>query len=573
MRNQDRCNPKLKVLPIEVARLFATTNFDGDSLIQSLVILSSIAEGDFGRAKSLCDTFVRPEFESAPSYFVKKQFTALVTKVPFPGNNKSRLAKSRSEFFSAERRCKITNKRLRYFAAHPSRMNDDTRVVMTRAREWVRRVLGEISPGKFERLISSSRPGSGVSVGTRNRFRVSLPFKLGDTDLTVTERAKPYARLLVEGSPVWCQLHAEIDWVNRRFSMPYVLAKGNRISRVPKDARTLRTIAIEPALNVCLQLGVHSYIADRLKAFGNDIEMQSRNQNLARIASTLPFGSGISTLDLSQASDSVSIELVRWLLPWDWFLYLDDIRSESGVVDGETILFEKFSSMGNGFTFALETLIYWCLCKAVESMTKETSCVSPSVYGDDIIVPDSQCALLLQVLRFCGFVINHDKSFVLGPFRESCGADWHNGVRVTPQYVRRNVFRCTDVYSLLNRSDPVLNWGPVRQYLLAEHRKFEPVLYGLENEDTSSCLFAPFAYVKGCKLLTWDPDLQTWRFKGWVFKPTLERVPRLQAYGATLLGARKLEHGAQLKGPGVFRLRSLTRGITRDVPRMEIIPE
>lgn len=562
---KSRCNPRLKVSPTKVARLYAAANLHEVERKDAEVILSAIEAGDFQRAKTLCDWFARPEFGSAIAYYRRKQFTALITKVPFTGSNHLRKRRAATDFLAAEARCRRTNRKLRHYQKHPNRMPEVQRVVLTRAREWVHRVLGVLSEGKLERIIALSRPGKGVSIGTRNRFRVSLPFKLGDTDLTSTSRALPYARMLVEGSVPWLRLHAVVDWAARTYQVPYTTATGNRITYVPKDARTLRTIAIEPALNVCLQLGVHSYMADRLKSFGNGIDDQTRNQMLARQGSLTPLGASLCTIDLSQASDSVSIELVRWLLPSDWFGLLDDLRCESGVVEGSPIVYEKFSSMGNGFTFALETLIFWALTQAVNSLTggEVSSC-----YGDDIICEDKSALLLVEVLNWCGFQINLDKSYFVGPFRESCGADWHYGWRVTPHYVRTPVFRCTDVYSLLNRFDPVFQIGPLREYLLTCHREMEPVLFGLENEDTGSCLFTSFAYCKGGGRLRFHADWQTVTFKGWVFEPISERVPVWSAYAAALKGSQGTDSLYQLRGRGEFRLRNLTPGVPRDLARM-----
>lgn len=562
-RPKERSNARLAVRPEMVARLFADTNLVGQSRLEAESILLAISAGDYGGAKKLCDVFARPEFRSCPSYYTRKQFTALVSKVPFSGDNRARKRRAQISFDEAELRCKRVNKKLSHFDKHPNRMPEVIRVLLARARGRISRVLGVLTEAKLAKIISLARPGSGVSIGTRNRFRVSLPFKLGDTDLAVTQRALPYARMMVEGSPAWFRLHAEVDWEARTYTVPYVTAESNRITYVPKDARTLRTIAIEPSLNVCLQLGVHSYLADKLEILGNSITDQSRNQQYAREASVKGFGSSYATIDLSQASDSVSIELVRLLLPSDWFSFLDDLRCESGEVEGAVRTYHKFSSMGNGFTFALETLIFWALGEACNSLTGGGV---NSTYGDDIIISDCSAALLLELLRFCGFVVNDDKSFVIGDFRESCGADWHYGYRVTPQYLRTAVLRPTDVYSLLNRGDPVFNWSAVRQYLLAEHRKVEPVLYGLENEDTSACLFAPFPYVKGGGGLRWKPEWQTWTYRGWVFKPESEKVPVMSALAASLFGARGLGTRYQLRGRGVFRLRYFTPGVTRGLP-------
>lgn len=571
MKAKSRSNSRLNCDIKHIARLYAASNLKTEAeLNTSQLILQSISDRQYGRAKLMLDDFVRPEFGSPEVYFRRKQFSALLAKVPFAGDNSARKFRAIESFYDSEARCKRVNKKLAHFLKYPNRMPDSIRVILSRTRGVIRQVLGRLDEDRLEQIYAHARPGSGVAIGTQNRYRVSLPYKLAYTDLTTTARAYPYAQALVEGSPYWLQLNAEpgdAGW----FTLPYNLATGNRFTFVPKDARTLRTIAIEPALNVCLQLGVHSHIAERLKSFGNDIENQSRNQKLARIGSIRPFGRSLATLDLSSASDTVSTELVRTLLPSDWFGLLDDFRCHSGDLQGALIHLEKFSSMGNGFTFALETLIFWAIAKAVSSYTGSGS--HPSCYGDDIITADEDAAILTETLNWCGFVINHDKSYYLGSFRESCGADWHSGFRVTPQYVRKAVLRPTDVYLFLNRVDPCFNWVNVRDYLLSCHREKEPVLYGLECEDDSSCLFTSFDYVNGGGMLKWSPDWQSYTFKSWRFVPEVESVPPLVGLAAALLGSRSavFKHAKyQLRGRGSFRLRSSTPGRQLDVPRFHV---
>jgi hypothetical protein len=86
--------------------------------------------------------------------------------------------------------------------------------------------------------------------------------------------------------------------------------------------------------------------------------------------------------------------------------------------------------MGNGFCFPLETLIFASLC---ETAYQESSLPSDySVYGDDIIVRKSVANRVVELLKLCGFTVNRDKTFLSGPFRESCGADWFKGEDVRP---------------------------------------------------------------------------------------------------------------------------------------------
>jgi hypothetical protein len=129
--------------------------------------------------------------------------------------------------------------------------------------------------------------------------------------------------------------------------------------------------------------------------------------------------------------------------------------------------------MGNGFTFPLETLIFWALaacCVRPEDVGKV------SVYGDDIIVPTYAYALLTEVLVAAGFLVNSKKSFVDGPFRESCGRDYLSGIDIRPSYIKdalsgSTLFVLHNFYvrtmqpdpaaMLLNYIDPSIQiWGP-----------------------------------------------------------------------------------------------------------------
>lgn len=211
---------------------------------------------------------------------------------------------------------------------------------------------------------------------------------------------------------------------------------GNKIVTVPKNAKTDRVIAIEPCMNIFVQKGIGSMIRKRLKKVGVDLDDQTKNQRLALAGS---LDGSLATLDLSAASDSISLELVRMLLPPDWVAAIESCRSERGVLpDGRVITYRKVSSMGNGFTFELESLIFWALCSAVRSLRGESD-RRMAIYGDDIIVPTSLVVDVVSILEFTGFQVNEKKTHVDGPFRESCGKHYFHGVDVTPIYIKDNV--------------------------------------------------------------------------------------------------------------------------------------
>jgi hypothetical protein len=155
------------------------------------------------------------------------------------------------------------------------------------------------------------------------------------------------------------------------------------------------------------------------------------------------------TVDLSSASDSVTIELVRRVLPPDWFYYLDLVRSKQTDVDGVAHVNEMFSSMGNGFTFELESLLFLAITRAVAFFGGVRGQIS--VYGDDIIAPSELSQNLTSALAFCGFRLNDSKSFWTGSFRESCGKHWYGGRDVSPFYIREPFHTISDLIKTLNQ--------------------------------------------------------------------------------------------------------------------------
>ncbi|UUW21366.1 MAG: RNA replicase beta chain [Sanya fiers-like virus 36] len=216
-----------------------------------------------------------------------------------------------------------------------------------------------------------------------------------------------------------------------------VTLEPGRLDFVPKNAKTDRAIVVEPHLNTLVQAGIGDYMAERLRSVGVDIRRQEPNQALAREGS---LSGALATLDLSSASDTIAQAIVEELLPVDWVVFLRSFRTGRVVYQNYSFTLAKFSSMGNGFTFPLETAIFLCLARAsteLSGLPSHPGCVR--CYGDDIIVPTDAVPLLSEVLRCCGFLLNKDKSFWTGPFRESCGADYLAGIDVRPCFIKEQL--------------------------------------------------------------------------------------------------------------------------------------
>lgn len=197
---------------------------------------------------------------------------------------------------------------------------------------------------------------------------------------------------------------------------------GNSLSFVPKDARTDRSICIEPDLNIYVQLGIGKWLRQRCRRYFDLDTQADRNRSMVARAQ-----GRYATIDLSSASDTISSSLVFQLFSEDWYDLLDMARCRYTVIDGQRYENQKFSSMGNGFTFELETLIFYAVCR-VEGVAAEDA----SVFGDDIIVPQHDAQRIMSRLEQLGFTVNREKTFVSGPFFESCGHDYFNGAFVRP---------------------------------------------------------------------------------------------------------------------------------------------
>lgn len=188
--------------------------------------------------------------------------------------------------------------------------------------------------------------------------------------------------------------------------------RGSRFSSVPKNNEKRRPINIEAFGNLLVQRRIGNSIRKLLASIGLDLD-RTAAVHRARIANLKD-----ATIDLTNASDSVSLALVRFLFP-KWFISLiDDSRSFMLLgSDGEYHVLRKVSSMGNGFTFELMTMILYALCQSYDAQS--------SVFGDDIIINCQFAESLIQDLENVGFRVNVDKTFITGSFRESCGANYH----------------------------------------------------------------------------------------------------------------------------------------------------
>lgn len=361
-----------------------------------------------------------------------RQIQALFNKSAWLDLGYNPLLEGVKSFLKAEIKCGETNRNLLNGASLA------VRHVFALAARKISAVLGEVP--LLESLDCRYGPGANTSV---RMAEASLSGKLAAT-LACSQDMFPFVGTLLSQFPNLVEHHSVKShtllplWVDDpdeiRALVP-VRQDDGKLVFVPKNCKTHRPIIVEPVLNGLFQLGVGSYLKDRLRSFGLDLRDQEINRKLARIGST---DGSLSTIDLSSASDTLSWGLVSDLLPPDWLEFLSQFRTGTFAYGGSSYSLEKFSSMGNGFTFELESLIFWAL--AVSVTTSVGGDVrNIGVFGDDIILPSEATPLLFEVLDSAGFWVNPDKSYWEGPFRESCGADWLNGEDVRPFYLKDEI--------------------------------------------------------------------------------------------------------------------------------------
>jgi hypothetical protein len=298
-------------------------------------------------------------------------------------------------------------------------------------------------------LFFKGRSGPGASIGARGEDFYTKHF---DSPLTCTSRlleAVYHSALANDDQSTWSAaefsrnaIYGEVEFV-----------QGSRFSFVPKDDTTSRLIAIEPSLNMFFQLGLGRLLEERLVTFfGLDITSQPQiNQEAARFGSVTD---ALATLDLSDASDSLGLPMLKWALPSSIFELLQRLRSPTGTLFNEPLGLHMVSTMGNGFTFPLETLVFSAIVvSCIKSFRRKPvrpyrTQLDPAiedsilegywgVFGDDIICHRKVAGRVVHLLSLLGFVVNRDKSFIEGPFRESCGRDFFMGHDVRGVYLKR----------------------------------------------------------------------------------------------------------------------------------------
>jgi hypothetical protein len=270
-----------------------------------------------------------------------------------------------------------------------------------------------------------------------------------------------------------------LDGVDGISDFPTQDGPGFRFSRlkfVPKDLSKSRSICMEPNGFMFAQQEVKRWVYESISrsTISRFVHLDDQKHNQAAAVHGSRFLSS-DTLDLSSASDSVHVDLVKGLFPKQWLYYLLGTRT-SEVIDpeGDIVQVTKFAPMGSALCFPVQCIVFTAIClqsyvayvrgvasgsvvfteEDYRSLIKDHLHRSrgpgtpytrrlepPLVFGDDIICDSRITGDVISALTRLGFKVNTDKSFKGSQtFRESCGVFASQGEDVTPYHYKLPFF-------------------------------------------------------------------------------------------------------------------------------------
>lgn len=353
------------------------------------------------------------------------------------------------------------NKSCSEFAVDTTKMTEVETIALGEAKEFIHRFFfpddqsdsrtnEDLMILTMGQVTDNFGLGNGANIGS---YSTDFYSKIGTSRMAATSTALHMLYMqAISSDPIW----SDVESI-RLESRGCDIVPGSRLSFVPKTTEISRTICTEPVCNMLFQKGIGKVLERRLQqVLGIDLKVQpDKNRILARLGSK---DDSFGTIDLSSASDSMSLSLVREMFPKHVVALLEMTRSPlTTLPGGAEVELHMVSSMGNAYTFPLQTLLFSSLVYGVYRVLSipmekpfRRALGNFAVFGDDIIVLRKAYDLTCRMLSICGFSVNVDKSFNQGFFRESCGRDYWCGDNVRGVYIK-SLKHISDRYSAINR--------------------------------------------------------------------------------------------------------------------------
>lgn len=372
----------------------------------------------------------RYEFAAA---YVKAHFFDRFFYTAEVANDSALNSEATARFLQTVREGEEANERIRMRSCD-SHMNS----VLCEASLIAGRILGELD---YPEIFNACKHGPGASTTVRVRDSY-LDIKAVDISGTRS--------MLETFTRHYLQWDVSLrDWLVKglrhcRRNLGFRVIEHLKMSFVPNKFDKKRGICPETTLGMFFQLGTGKIIAQLLAQFANiDIETQADCHRLLVVKASLLKELGLATIDWSEASDRVWLEICRAVLPSDWYEWLIHIRTGAVLVGDHVVELPMISTMGNGYTFPLETLVFYVLLCGL-ARTHGVAELGISVFGDDCVVPVALMPHVHTLAVELGWKLNLAKSFEDGGFRESCGVDAYRGLRIRTFKIKRPVDTTTN---------------------------------------------------------------------------------------------------------------------------------
>jgi len=357
--------------------------------------------------------YVGPIYENWTSYDYKKmcQLEHLFKRTVLPTDEDQKTVETRSlrTFIECQSTFGIRRRTLR------------SNLVVQRAREIISGIIGEFD---YHEFFSMCKFGKKAAKG--------LKLKESYLDVRVDRLNGSKEQIEWFKAALCDDIHLHRA-VRRGLKKAQIVASLD-VNAVPKAFDKKRIILPDSTIGGFLSTGLGRLLRKLLEV-STHIKLakaQNKHRHLAKASSV---SGANATLDMKRASDSFVWEHITMLLPESWWPVLEVVRTPLAKVkfpDGheESIELGSYMLMGSGHTFPLQSILFYAISKAVLELLGSRARVW--VYGDDIILPSKFASYVIDLFDDLGFTINTNKSFVDGPFRESCGGDYHRGIDVRP---------------------------------------------------------------------------------------------------------------------------------------------
>lgn len=308
--------------------------------------------------------------------------------------------------------------------SHVMNIDDPVREAVFRARGWIDRLLGDYDLDEHLRLCYWPKK---ASVGVPQRKAT-----LENRWLTVITGSAQHVE--------WFD-HIYLPWFGHaesiRSELDLIVIEHLSAVLVNKTYKSRRMIVPNSSIGGLYSNGLGAVMVERLCRNGYDVKVLPDNHKL--LAKQASKHGRLATVDQSLASDNITVDLIQRLFPRRWARALLFGRIGFLDVDDELIETKTMSTMGIGFTFPMQMVVFLGLAHACLDMYVEAhgdvGNATISCFGDDLICPVELKSTITHVFESLGLQFNADKSFWRGPFRESCGGDYYHGFDVRPAYL------------------------------------------------------------------------------------------------------------------------------------------